>query len=306
MFRRTAQLSRRLAPLALVLVVAPLAACDDADDADELDGAWGETGEEEARQEASMNEEPEPLCAVGESLPCSGDEVQFCDAFDGNADWGSCLVPSCEPGDTDSRSCGLGMGISQGGTCELRDGVPTMVWQEEACNTPLVLSFDEAPVEMRASAGTFDVSGAGRCTGTDWPTAATPWLAMDLDGNGEIDSGAELFGSGTVMTNGRHADNGFTALAPLDEDRDGYVGPSDPRFGDILVWRDVDGNKRSTPAELTRLADEGVTRIALEHAVLEQCDARGNCGRERSRFEFQGAGGTVRSGAVIDVYLACR
>src|SRR5262249_54443520 len=68
-------------------------------------------------------------------------------------------------------------------------------WQYADCNTPLVLSFDGAPVEYRIdSAHAFDLNGT-RSQVTDWPTARTPWLALDRDGNGRIDDGGELFGS---------------------------------------------------------------------------------------------------------------
>jgi hypothetical protein len=40
--------------------------------------------------------------------------------------------------------------------------------------------------------------------------------------------------------------------------------------------------------------------------VQARCDSRGNCQRERSRFTFRGSDGSLRSGAVVDVYLANR
>jgi hypothetical protein len=59
------------------------------------------------------------------------------------------------------------------------------------------------------------------------------------------------------------------------------------------------------PHELTSLAEEGVQAIELDYHVLEQCDERGNCGRERSRFSYVGAAGKVAVGEVVDMYLAC-
>jgi hypothetical protein len=38
----------------------------------------------------------------------------------------------------------------------------------------------------------------------------------------------------------------------------------------------------------------------------DQCDARGNCGRERSSFGFVGASGKHETGEVVDVHLACQ
>src|SRR5215510_2086314 len=54
--------------------------------------------------------------------------------------------------------------------------------------TPLVLSFDRAPVEFIPAAASFafDLTGAGQNIATDWPTARTPWLALDRDGDGRI------------------------------------------------------------------------------------------------------------------------
>ncbi len=54
--------------------------------------------------------------------------------------------------------------------------------------TPLVLSLDDRPVRYTQAAGTFALR-PGDPVATDWPTADTPWLALDLDGDGRITSG---------------------------------------------------------------------------------------------------------------------
>jgi hypothetical protein len=238
-------------------------------------------------------------CELGEVRECNeGEGTQFCDELETGLGWGECLVDfECLPGD--ARACAFGEIV----TCYLSEGVP--IWP--GCPfTPLVLSFEMGkPIEMQASVSAFDIAGVGECLDSDWPSAATPWLAVDLDRNGFIDAGHELFGSGTILASGRHAQNGFVALAPFDGNHDGRITAADPRFAELLVWRDEDADKRSLPYELTGLADEGVQAIELDYHVLERCDEHGNCGRERSRLEYVGASGNVAVGEVVDMYLAC-
>ncbi|MBX3232690.1 MAG: calcium-binding protein [Labilithrix sp.] len=172
-----------------------------------------------------------------------------------------------------------------------------------ACNTPLVLSFDGAAVDFATNAtGSFDLSRDGVCHGGDWPTAVTPWLALDRDGNGSIDSGAELFGSATKLGNGSFARNGFDALRDLDDNEDGVLDAKDAAFAKIVVWSDRNMDRLSTPNELTSLAEAGVKAIDLHDRREMRCDARGNCEGERSRFTMTDG----RRGTVIDVYLVQR
>ncbi|MEO7095650.1 MAG: hypothetical protein ABI175_20500, partial [Polyangiales bacterium] len=93
--------------------------------------------------------------------------------------------------------------------------------------TPLVVAFDNQPIEFTRGAS-FAFHGAPMAT--DWPTAVTPWIAFDANGDGVIDRGAELFGSDTVLPGGDTAVNGFAALAPLDANHDGVIDASDPMF----------------------------------------------------------------------------
>ncbi|MBX3233705.1 MAG: calcium-binding protein [Labilithrix sp.] len=170
-------------------------------------------------------------------------------------------------------------------------------------STPLVLSFDDAPVTFRADAsGSFDLTRNGMSHGSDWPSAATPWLALDRDGNGAIDDGGELFGSATRLASGAFAKNGFDALRDLDDNHDGVFDANDAAFAKVVVWTDRNADRVSTPNELTTLAEAGVRSIDLHDRREVRCDARMNCEGERSRFTRTDG----RGGAVIDVYLPTR
>ena len=166
-----------------------------------------------------------------------------------------------------------------------------------------MLSFDNGGVIFTSDAtGSFDLTRLGVSHGSDWPTATTPWLALDRDGNGTVDDGGELFGSATRLSSGGFAKNGFEALRDLDRNHDGVFDARDPAFAHVVAWADRNNDKRSEPRELTTLADRGVTSISLHDKSDPRCDARGNCEGERASFDFAaGAHGTV-----IDVYLPSR
>jgi hypothetical protein len=175
--------------------------------------------------------------------------------------------------------------------------------QGELCtvDTPLVISWNDGPVAFSTAPGAFAFSG-GQPHATDWPTAATPWLALDRDRNGTIDRGEELFGSGTLLSDGSHAANGFVALAALDANHDGVIDAADPGFGSLVLWADADGDRKSSPAELAP-ASHTILSISLAAHVDARCDDRGNCERERAAITWRDAAGATHVGSIIDVYL---
>ena len=170
------------------------------------------------------------------------------------------------------------------------------------CETPLVVAFEGQPVEFAAAARERFAFVPGEPAATDWPTAATPWIALDLDGDGTIASGAELFGSSTVLPGGGRATNGFLALAPLDANGDGVLDARDPMFAKLVLWSDRDGDHRSSPDELRPLASV-VTRISLAFTRDARCNDRDDCEGERSTLHWRDAAGADHTGAVVDVYI---
>src|SRR5690606_3928839 len=112
--------------------------------------------------------------------------------------WGPCLSQvdmECDVGALDAEDC-----VSGSQVCDLVGGEPQ--WTAGSCSddpvdqggdTPLVLRFDDAPVELvPMGADGFDIEERGVCDAFDWPTPATPWLALDVDHSGAIERGSEL------------------------------------------------------------------------------------------------------------------
>ncbi len=161
-------------------------------------------------------------------------------------------------------------------------------------------------MEYRVDASHSFLLGTEVSTPTDWPTAATPWLALDRNGNGRIDDGSELFGSMTRLLAGGRASNGFEALRDLDVDGDGLNTARDPAFTDLVLWGDVDGDRSTAAGELVSLSDAGIISIDLHDLTEPRCDVRGNCEVERAPFAYRDISGRSRSGSVVDVHLAAR
>jgi len=225
-----------------------------------------------------------------------------CTAEEGGG--GSEPIDECEHLET--RSCDVD-GLPGLQRCEpAEDGY---IWgdcaaESSTASTPLVLSFDNTPVQFgHEASASFDLSGTANCQGTNWPSATTPWLALDRDGSKTIDDGAELFGSMTRLSTGLRAKNGFMALRELDSNRDGKISAADDAFGRLQLWADADGNRLSSAGETRSLASAGIVSIQLDYEIVPRCDERGNCERERASFSYRDANGNVQQGSIVDVHL---
>lgn len=133
--------------------------------------------------------------------------------------------------------------------------------------SPIVLDLAGTLGPARVTTGVldaharFDLDADGQREATGWIAPGAGLLAMDRNGNGRIDDGRELFGEATRDARGVQAENGYEALARLDADGDGIVGPRDPQYHALLVWTDDDGDGASSPAELHTLPALGITAV---------------------------------------------
>jgi hypothetical protein len=130
----------------------------------------------------------------------------------------------------------------------------------------------------------FDISASGQPRATGWTARDSDiaFLALDRNGNGQIDDGSELFGNATPLNHGGRAPNGFEGLAQYDANADGIIDVSDPVWSSLLLWVDANHNGISEPSELSRLADSPITAIETQHHWTGRRDQSGN------RFGYEG------------------
>jgi Ca2+-binding RTX toxin-like protein len=171
--------------------------------------------------------------------------------------------------------------------------------------SPLILDLDGNGVSTRALAdGTyFDLNGNGLAESTGWVGAGDALLVRDINGNGIIDNGAELFGNNTLLANGSWAANGFAALAALDMNADSQVNAQDADWSSLRLWKDSNANGITDAGELITLAAAGVQSLGtgyVNYGNNAPADAQGNWHRQKGGFTR--ADGSVA--AMDDVWFA--
>ncbi|WP_143019444.1 beta strand repeat-containing protein [Mesorhizobium qingshengii] len=141
----------------------------------------------------------------------------------------------------------------------------------------------------------FDINGDGTKDQVAWNTSNDGMLAVDLNHDGKIDDGTELF---TPTFGGGNFASGAAALASLDSNHDGVIDHDDAAFSSLLIWKDANANGTSDAGELSHLADNGIVSISLAAtATVGEIDGQTVTGNGT----FQMADGTT--GNYVEVEL---
>jgi hypothetical protein len=116
----------------------------------------------------------------------------------------------------------------------------------------------------------FDLALDGRPYPTGWVGATDGFLAIDLNGNGRIDDGRELFGEMTAGSVGgkKTYENGFLALSRYDSNLDGLIDQRDREYGRIRIWIDSNRNGLTESGELRTLAKSKIKSISLSYKSM--------------------------------------
>jgi serine-aspartate repeat-containing protein C/D/E len=140
----------------------------------------------------------------------------------------------------------------------------------------------------------FDLLNTGSKNNVGWISGKDGLLAIDNNGNGQIDNGKELFGGGVG--------DGFAKLDSFDTNRDGVVDASDQGFGALKIWQDRNSNGVTDRGELQSLSVFGIESLNVEHIAYDKAaelDKKGNILGERGSVNTAGG----RTLDMIDVYF---
>ena len=123
----------------------------------------------------------------------------------------------------------------------------------------------------------FDIDGTGSPIQIGWTQAKSDdaFLFLDTNGNGKVDNGRELIGSGWRKTDGTRVTGGDEALmviqglvgdlplGPVAPENEKYVwvDGSDDVFSDLRLWSDVNHNGQSEASELQTLSQANILKI---------------------------------------------
>ncbi len=130
----------------------------------------------------------------------------------------------------------------------------------------------------------FNLDAKGFAENTAWVDARDGLLVRDLNSDGKITSGRELFGNFTLLKNGNNAANGFEALKELDGNSDGVVDSQDVAFNTLKVWKDLDSDGITDTGELLTLNQGGVKNLKVAYTQSNVIDAQGNAHAQLGGF----------------------
>ncbi|WP_407920606.1 lipase family protein, partial [Facilibium subflavum] len=130
---------------------------------------------------------------------------------------------------------------------------------------PLVLDLDNNSINTISvnKQVMFDHNTDGIKYATGWVGAKDGLLVQDLNQNGLIDHGGELFGEHYIKSDGSKARDGFDALADLDSNGDGVISVADNAFNNLYVWQDKNSDAITQQGELYHISQTGITQISL-------------------------------------------
>jgi hypothetical protein len=116
---------------------------------------------------------------------------------------------------------------------------------------PLVINFGGAAAELTDTKYAFDINSDGAEDNISFVGQGSGLLVLDLNNDGTVNNGTELFGPNTG--------DGFAELAAYDEDGNKWIDENDSVYEKLSVWtKDGEGNDT-----LSSLKDKNVGAIYL-------------------------------------------
>jgi len=168
---------------------------------------------------------------------------------------------------------------------------------ERVMMDPLVINLSGGAASLTSNSFSFDLNADGAREQISFVGSGSGFLALDINEDGVINDGSELFGT--------QGQNGFAELAQYDSDNNKWIDENDAIFDKLKVWsRDENGRD-----QLVSLKQAGVGAIYLGSSVgsFDLTDAENNLlGQVKRSGVFLRENGQVASIQELDIAVHSR
>ncbi len=153
---------------------------------------------------------------------------------------------------------------------------------------PLVVNFGSPSAALTDNKISFDIDSDGTADQISFIKEGSGFLALDINNDGTINNGSELFGP--------QSGNGFTELAKYDQDGNNWIDENDDIYDKLRIWT-KDGNGRD---QLLALGVKGIGAIYLGNVDTmyalknDENEELGNIARSGIFLRENGVAGTIQ------------
>jgi VCBS repeat-containing protein len=176
----------------------------------------------------------------------------------------------------------------------------TMYMDSSTYSPPLILDLNangKTSVSLADSHTYFDYAADGLKEHTAWIEKGDALLVRDINNDGIINDGSELFGDKTELADSSLAADGYAALAQYDSNNDGIIDKNDTDFSQLKLWKDANLNGKTDTGELVDLSVAGITSLSLNRtdgSVYTQTTENGNIVTNETNYSTFTGEGTMR------------
>lgn len=161
-------------------------------------------------------------------------------------------------------------------------------------HSPLMFFFDEIYPEFTGS--TSLIKGENKLTSWVEKNHAGYFL-VQLNSVSETITIDNLFGDNDEFK------NGFEALAKLDKNKDMKINKKDKAFGNLYLWKDLNGNGKNDKGEIKTLSNYKISDIDLNVNNEYRLERNQSVFNGRSIFNYIDGAGKKQSGQIFDVFF---
>jgi hypothetical protein len=128
----------------------------------------------------------------------------------------------------DGQEINFSVSLSMSRSYHEESDVSIRIGDTRQTQDPLILNFGGSAAQLTSQRFKFDINSDGKSENINFVTGGSGFLALDRNGDGQINNGSELFGA--------KSGDGFAELAALDSDKNGWIDENDAAYAQLRVW----------------------------------------------------------------------